>query len=129
MIQYYASFNPGTPEPQPVACWYDTQTSPGIDYTKPGFLLLTAEQWSNRNTDAFAVQGGALVLYRPAPFVVPLKTQATTLLKTQQFYVMQNYAIYGEDTPPDWLVYLKALRSIANGTDTTSTVLPTTPTS
>lgn len=61
------------------------------------------------------------------PTDIPLKTQAATLLKTQQSYVVQTYAIYGDDTPPEWITCLKALRAIANGTDTTSTVLPTAP--
>ncbi|MFT8597719.1 hypothetical protein [Acetobacter orientalis] len=65
----------------------------------------------------------------PEKATVTLQSQASALLKTQQAYVMQNYAIYGEDTPPEWLVYLKELRAIASGTDTTSVVLPTAPTS
>ena len=93
-------------------------------------LKITQAQFSARTAGPYGVSNGGLVLYVPPAQpaqVISLKTQAETLLKSQQAYVMQNYAIYGDETPTEWLTYLKALRAIANGTDTTSTTLPTAP--
>lgn len=59
---------------------------------------------------------------------VQLKEQATSALSTARTYVYNNYGILNEDTPTDWVTYLKALMAISNGTDTTSTALPTQPT-
>ena len=73
----------------------------------------------------YTVNNGVITASQPP--ALPLKTQAQTMLRTQQTYVMQTYTLYGDDTPPDWLSYLKTLRAIANGTDTTSTILPTPP--
>ena len=60
---------------------------------------------------------------------VPLREQATTVLATARTYVYNNYGILNEDTPTVWVTYLKALMAIINGTDTTSTALPSAPTS
>ncbi|MFT9060583.1 MAG: hypothetical protein ABF465_01810 [Acetobacter orientalis] len=90
-----------------------------------GAVECTQEQYENSKN--FTVSNGSVVAYTPP--AIPLQTQAATLLKTQQLYVMQTYTVYGEDTPPEWLVYLKSLRAIAAGTDTTSTALPTAPSS
>ncbi|MFT8850177.1 hypothetical protein [Acetobacter orientalis] len=88
-----------------------------------GAIECSQEQYENSGN--YTLDNGVIVAYTPP--AIPLNVQAGALLKTQQSYVMQNYAIYGDDTPPEWLTYLKALRAIANGTDTTSTTLPTAP--
>lgn len=59
---------------------------------------------------------------------VQLKEQATSALSTARTYVYNNYGILNEDTPDDWVIYIKALMLISNGKDTTSTTLPTQPT-
>ena len=125
--QYYASLD------KPCA-WYNMWVYSSADNLPDtsNLYAMTADEWAYKGGDngtrSMAVIDGKLQDYaQPAP-VVPLQTQAATLLKSQQAYVMQNYAIYGDDTPAEWLTYLKALRAIANGTDTTSTTLPTQPT-
>ncbi|WP_278368052.1 hypothetical protein [Acetobacter orientalis] len=102
--------------------------------TKPTWLPdaaamipLTEEEWNARKYEDQVIKDGQVATETPIAPVIPLKTQAETLLKSQQAYVMQNYAIYGDETPTEWLTYLKALREIASGTDTTSTTLPTAP--
>lgn len=60
--------------------------------------------------------------------VLTLAQQASTALSTARTYVYNNYGILNEDTPTEWVTYIKALMAISNGTDTTSTTLPTQPT-
>lgn len=69
-----------------------------------------------------------LVDYVPPVVVIPLKTRAATALASARTYVNNNYTILNEPTPDAWVAYLKALMSIANGTDATSTALPVAPT-
>ncbi|MCP1202748.1 hypothetical protein [Acetobacter oryzoeni] len=69
-----------------------------------------------------------LVDYVPPVVVIPLKTRAATALASARTYVNNNYTILNEPTPDAWVAYLKALMSIANGSDTTSTALPVAPT-
>lgn len=59
---------------------------------------------------------------------ITLSTQAETALASARTYVYNNYGILNEGTPDNWVTYIKALMAISNGTDTTSTVLPTQPT-
>lgn len=59
---------------------------------------------------------------------ITLSTQAETALASARTYVYNNYGILNEATPDNWVTYIKALMAISNGTDTTSTVLPTQPT-
>ena len=54
--------------------------------------------------------------------------KATSALSSAKSYTKSEYTDYGDDIPDSWKTYLKALRDIANGTDTTSTTLPTAPT-
>lgn len=68
---------------------------------------------------------GSEVYYAP----VNIKVLAASALSTARTYVYNNYGILNEDTPTDWVTYLKSLMAISNGTDTTSTALPTAPTS
>lgn len=58
---------------------------------------------------------------------ITLSTQADTALASARTYVYNNYGILNEATPDDWVTYIKALMAISNGTDTTSTILPTQP--
>lgn len=60
---------------------------------------------------------------------VPIATQAEIALATARAYVSNNYTMLNEATPTEWVTYLKSLMAIANGTDTTSTTLPTAPAS
>lgn len=113
--------------------FYDMWGFGDLDGLKPisDFYSITAaeyaEQQTNPRTQYYDTNTGMLADYVAPVIPVPLSVQAQSLLQTQQTYVMQTYTLYGDVTPPDWLSYLKALRAIANGTDTTSIVLPTEP--
>ena len=90
-----------------------------------GAVECSQEQYNNSGN--YTLENGVIVAYT-AP-VIPLKTQATSALSTARTYVYNNYGILNEATPDAWVAYLKALMAIANGTDTTSTALPSAPTS
>lgn len=96
-------------------------------------FAMTAAQWVAKGGDtasrSMAVVNNELVDYVPTPAAIPLKTQAATALTAARTHVYNNYGILNEDTPDAWVTYLKALMAISNGTDTTSTTLPTAPTS
>ena len=125
--RYYAAYNATAIGPAPVAAWYDAAVRTDINYENPGFLRITEEQWNERNTKYWAVDNNSLVEYKPQPAVVPLKYKATSALSTARTYIYNNYGILNEDTPADWVIYIKALMAISNGTDTASTVLPNSP--
>ena len=61
--------------------------------------------------------------------VETLAQQATSALQRAASTSWAAYGMYGETPPSTWQTYLTALRAIANGTDTTSTELPTAPAS
>ena len=61
------------------------------------------------------------------PTVIPLKLQAQTALTKTDTTVLRCYSA-GVAVPADIQAYRVALRAIATGKDTTSTVLPTEPT-
>ncbi|OUJ03869.1 hypothetical protein HK15_08875 [Acetobacter orientalis] len=127
------------------ARFYCTKTTPCAVYDLWGFgdldnapavadlYAITASEYADRlanpRAQYYDTSTGKLDNYVAPVVPVPLKTQAATLLAQQQTYVMQTYTLYGDVTPPDWLSYLKTLRAIANGTDSTSTTLPTAPAS
>lgn len=58
---------------------------------------------------------------------IPLKDTAQLALNSARAYVQNNFILLGETPPEDWIAYQKSLISIVNGTDTTSTSLPTSP--
>lgn len=94
--------------------------------------VITSAAYADRQTNFreqyYDTATGALADYIPPAVVIPLKTQAETALTSARTYVYNNYGILNEATPDTWVTYLKALMAIANGTDTTSTTLPTEPT-
>ncbi|GAN64719.1 hypothetical protein AA0313_1825 [Acetobacter indonesiensis NRIC 0313] len=93
-------------------------------------IVVGETDWNNQDFRlpiGEGVKDGKIIDYTAPSPSVSLQDQAVSLLKTQQVYVMQNYTVYGEDTPSNWLTYLKSLRDIATGIDTTSTELPTAP--
>ncbi|MCP1240890.1 hypothetical protein NKW44_14605 [Acetobacter lovaniensis] len=95
-------------------------------------FAMTADQWAakggNTGTKSMAVENGQLVDYTPPVVPIPLATQASTALASARTYIYNNYGILNEVTPDAWVTYIKALMAISDGTDTTSTVLPTQPT-
>ena len=121
------------------AAFYDTWGYSSTDHL-PDISELhpaTSAQWTERQSSAatglkqyvWNTESGSLETYTPPAVVVPLATQAQSALATARTYVSNNYTMLNEPTPDNWVTYLKALMAIANGTDTTSTTLPTAPTS
>jgi hypothetical protein len=80
-MPFYAGFDHTQPEPIPVSGWYDTDL---IDYPNlpaaDDLLEMTPEQWADRMTGSWAIEGGALVPYTPPPPVLTLPQQATAML-------------------------------------------------
>jgi len=62
----------------------------------------------------------------PKPIVVPLQAQAITALDVTDMVAARCFKA-SVAYPADWQSYTVALRNIANGTDKTSTQLPTQP--
>lgn len=125
MTKYYASFNPEL-SPAPIAGFYDASKNPDLDYTH-GFIEITEEQYKNRNEGLFAVTDGVFGPYTPPPVVVSLKSRA----RAEQTWIYQQAALVsamGETFTDEMKAYVKAIQAIANGTDKTSTALPTRPT-
>lgn len=125
--QYYAMQTSETLGGYPLLGWVDVslfQAAPSWLPAASELLPLTAQQWSARTSSQILVDGK---IEQYTPPAITVAEQAATLLKTEQAAVMQRFTVYGDDTPADWVTYLKALRAIANGTDTTSTALPEAP--
>ena len=133
--RYYASYDTTAAQPTPVTGWYDTWGMSSIAKVPApsAMIVVSADDWND--TESFrlptgkGVQNGEIIDYTPPPAPVPLKTQAQTALATARQTVWDEYGSLNEPTPDAWVTYLKTLMAIANGTDTTSTTLPTAPTS
>lgn len=125
MTKYYASFNPEL-SPAPIAGFYDASKNPDLDYTH-GFIEITEEQYKNRNEGLFAVTDGVFGPYTPPVVVVPLSTKA----QSEMFgWISQQAALVsamGETFTDEMKAYVKAIKAIATGADTSSTELPQRP--
>jgi hypothetical protein len=145
----YAYFDATAPAPAPVIGWYDTVafTYPNLPSTA-NLLALTAPQWAARLTGQWAISGGTLVAYTPpavpvslslakqaaVPVSLSLAKQAavmltvtdTTMHRVSEAVVLGLNTWTGSDVVA-WMNYRRVLRAIANGTNTTSTTLPTKP--
>ena len=87
--------------------------------------------WGGDNTpipEGFTECTAAEYAAAKSAFMDSLQIQATNALSAARTYVSNNYTMLNEATPDEWVTYLKALMAITNGTDTTSTALPTQPT-
>lgn len=141
---YYAAISSGSSFPAPVIGWdYDRQkTVNNADGTQqvttepppadPRFTLIPlpdkdAAWWNNaaRWQQSWQVDEKGNLTEAPPP-VIPLKTQAQTAFQQarQQF---TNLQMMGQTFGPQMQGYMRALNAIINGTDTTSTTLPTAP--
>lgn len=132
--RYYASYDTTAAQPTVVTGWYDTWGMSSIASVPAAtdMIALSAEDWNDtafRLPSGKGVQGGKIIDYTPAPAPLPLPQQATNALSEARTYVNNTYTILNEATPDSWVTYLKALMAIADGTDTTSTALPTAPAS
>lgn len=59
----YAAYNTTALQPTPVAAWYDGDRVNHIDFTTPGFIEITEDQWATRNDKVWCVLGSSLVEY------------------------------------------------------------------
>lgn len=125
--QYYVSYDT---DGKPTG-WYDTwnMSSVALVPAASEMLALTVDEWNSRIVDGFMhpklIKGGKLI---DGTLPVPtLAQQASAALTTAKKNVYNNYGILNEPTPDAWVTYLKALMALANGTDTTSTALPSAP--
>lgn len=132
--RYYASYDTTASQPTPVTGWYDTWDMSSVSEVPAAsdMIAISETDWNNTTTFRLpigkGVKDGKIIDYTPTPAPLPLKTQAQSALTTARTTVYNNYGILNEPTPTEWVTYLKALMAIANGTDTTSTALPTAPT-
>ncbi|MCP1221321.1 hypothetical protein NKW45_05605 [Acetobacter orientalis] len=105
------------------------QISPEKFWVASGFIWIDVSavtpapdvRWTAQEAD------GVWSFTPPVIPVLPLRARAATALQSAQDYVRNNYTMLNSSTPDAWVVYLKALMQIASGSDTTSTVLPTAP--
>lgn len=131
--RYYASYDTTAPQPTPVTGWYDTWDMSSVSNVPAATDMIPISETDWNNDDTFrlpvgrGVLNGKIIDYTPPPTPVPLKTQAQSALATARQTVWDEYGSINEATPDVWVTYLKALMAIANGTDTTSTTLPTAP--
>lgn len=132
--RYYASYDTTASQPTPVTGWYDTWGMGSVSEVPASsdMIVISETDWNNTTTFRLpigkGVQDGKIIDYAAPSTPLPLKTQAQSALATARTYVSNNYTMLNEATPAEWVAYLKALMAIANGTDTTSTALPTAPT-
>ncbi len=131
--KYYAYSNATTTlGGYPTVGWVDVSMfseSPSWLPPASGMIPLSQEEWDARQLVNQVVINGVVSTYTPPVPVIPLKDQAATALASARTYVNNTYTMLNEATPDAWVAYLKALMAIASGTDTTSTALPTAPTS
>ncbi|MFT8368928.1 MAG: hypothetical protein ABF646_09265 [Acetobacter papayae] len=130
--RYYAGYDSTAAQPTPVTGWFDTWSLISIATlaAASSMVAVSSADWADtafRLTLGKGVQSGGIVAYTPPAATATLAAQATTALAAARTYVYNNYGILNEATPDAWVAYLKALMAIANGTDTTSTALPTEP--
>lgn len=92
------------------------------------FIRISAEDYDKYLSNPYAKidAAGNFVLLQPPE--VPLATQAQNALNNVTINLYQEYGVLNQPTPTVWVDYITKLQNIANGTDTTSTTLPTPPT-
>lgn len=130
--RYYASYDTTATQPTIVTGWYDTHDMSSLDNVPDAenMIAITETQWNNstfRTPTGKGVLKGNIVDYSAPAYVPPLSDQAETALTSARTYVQNNFILLGEVPTQDWIDYQKALIAIANGTDTTSKSLPTSP--
>ncbi|MFP2871026.1 hypothetical protein ACLEIY_02070 [Acetobacter tropicalis] len=121
------------------ACFYDAWGYSDISALPDVSELhaLTKEQWQTRQDSArtglqdyvWDNATGTLVDYTAPAVVVPLATQAASEISGWIATQASMASAMGETFTADMQAYVKAIRSIADGTDTTSTKLPDRPAS
>lgn len=127
--RFYARYDNKAAQPTGVTGWYDTwemSTTSALP-PAPDMVALTSSEWEVRMTGPQGVQGNALVSYSPPPVLVPLPQQA----QNEMSWITEQASMagaMGETFSDAMKAYVKAIKAIANGTDTTSQSLPARPT-
>lgn len=129
--RYYASYDKTASQPTAVTGWYDTWDMSSISNVPAAsdMIVVTESEWNDigfRVSIGKGVKGGVIVDYTPT-ITVSIKTQATNELTWISSEASLASAM-GETFTDDMKTYVKAIQAIANGTDTTTTALPTRPT-
>ena len=97
-------------------------------HTPPGSMAVrldvTDEEWNSRPTVNPVLSSGKII-QGPSP-TIPLQEQARNAMQQVQQQAAITSAM-GETFGPEMQAHVRALRAILNGTDTTSTTLPTAP--
>ncbi|WP_086644314.1 hypothetical protein [Acetobacter sp. DsW_063] len=129
--RFYASHDLSAAQPAPVTGWWDAwvMSDPGVMPPVADLVPLTADQWNDRLSGGWGVQGGALVAMTEEQLAdaVPLAIRAGFALTAAQNVVWAEYGSLGDAVPGEWISYQKAVKAIVDGTDTTSTILPAAP--
>ena len=128
--RYYASYDTTATQPTQVTGWYDTWDMSSVSLVPDAskMVAVTEAQWNDtsfRLPVGKGVKDSAIVDYTVP---VALSTQATSALAAARTYVSNHYTMLNKSTPTAWVTYLEALMAISDGDDTTSTTLPTAPT-
>ncbi|WP_139313002.1 hypothetical protein [Novacetimonas hansenii] len=129
--RFYARYDTSAAQPTPVTGWYDVWGMKSISKVPPASDLvpLTADEWSNRLPVGHGVHNGRIVECTPVPPAVPLDMQAQRAHALAVQWVYAEYGALNEPTPADWVAYIRSLKAIINGTDTSSSTLPAAPNS
>lgn len=131
--RYYASYDKEATQPTPVNGWFDTWDMSSVSNVPSAseMIPVTETQWNDTTTFRLpmgkGVKDGVIVDYTPPVTPVPLTTQAQSAMS----WVNEQAALasaMGETFTDDMKAYVKALRDIISGSDTTSTKLPEQPT-
>lgn len=131
--RYYAAYDTAVAQPTIVTGWCDTWGMSSVTSVPAASALIAVSRQDWADTKKFrlsvgrGVQAGKIIDYTPPAPPVPLDEQATSALKAAASATWANYGAMGVAVPQAWIAYQKALKGIADGTDTTSTTLPAEP--
>ncbi|GBQ08965.1 hypothetical protein [Saccharibacter floricola] len=125
---YYAVVQAGQDanKPREIIGWANIEVPEGREYVL--MSNMDDAHWPPAQQDMApkALENGKIVPFTPPVYTAPLPDQANAALNgVQQKATM--VAAMGEEFDPRMRTYVQALRAIANGSDTTSTELPTAP--
>lgn len=127
--RYYVSFDSTATQPTTVLGWFDMwEVSNLVNIPSADNLIaISASDWAARQLSGVGVKDGKLVSYTPPVPQVALSVQANS----EDVWIQQQAALataMGETFTDEMKAYVKAVRAIADGTDSTSIVLPARPT-
>jgi hypothetical protein len=126
-MTFYVKYDHTATGPTKTVAFYDTSfvDYPGINFTQPGFLEISEEEWACRMADTHShVHEGRLVP-KPEPTAEEKAARAAAILKAQAekafsetHSVITQFAEEGHPVSEDWRNYRRALRAAIAGTST-----------